>query len=553
MSRYTLIAIIILYSFHTLILKAQNQLIYNDIVKFVQLYSAGDFKNAEECLLKILKSEEPISDEYLVSTYNNLGSVNSLLGKYNEALKYYHFAEGLVIDKKQFSSYLADIYINIGRIFGIKRSFPEAIEYLEKGIRIYSKMSNTDKRIFQNISTAYLNLGLTYYKIEDYKQALEYLQKSINLKLKWNLSEIALTYLNIAKVYAKLGDSLRSEPFFLKSIEEFEREYGPACYKLTSVFFDYGLFLSSVGREQESFEYYQRALAICLKTYSGKHPFVSLAYKHIGDHYMITADYNSALLNYQKSLIAGVWNYYDKDINSNPSLDSVLIDVDLLRSLQKKSEAFMLLALKQDKSDLSIKLMKKSLETIEVILQLISNIRNNYISEESRIYLAENEKETYFFATQIAQYLYSFTNDPAYIKVMYKIVLLGKTAVLRKGIEENRFFYSRGTPDTLKQKLDNLNTDIGAYRTLILEEFQKVIPDKIKLDFWKDTLFFMSIQKEKTLDEIIRIMPQAQQVLQKTEPISLEEIQSDLKKMNHLSNTFSQINILPERESYLFL
>ena len=55
--------------------------------------------------------------------------------------------------------------------------------------------------------------------------------------------------------------------------------------------------------------------------------------------------------------------------------------------------------------------MAKSLETIELALQLIDRIRNNYMSEESRIYLAENEKETYLFATHLAYNLYSSTHD----------------------------------------------------------------------------------------------------------------------------------------------
>ena len=538
MSRTTIIAISFLFFAHSPLAQAQNNEIYNYLVKFVQLYSSGDLKKAEECLLKILDSKEPITEEYLIITYNNLGSVKSLLGKYNEALKYYHLAENLVINKKQTSGYLADIYVNIGEIYNIKRSFPEAIKYFEISIRIYTAIGKPDKRIFQNLSAGYQNLGLTYYMIEDYNHALEYLQKSSNLNLKLNLPENAFTYLNIAKVYAKIGDQSESEIFFLKSIDEFEKKFGPNYYRITSVFFDYGLFLSSVGREQESFKYYQDALTICLKTYSKKHPFVSLAYKHIGDHYMKVVKYDSAIINYQRALTAGVLNFNNLNIDSNPSLDSVLIDVDLLRCLQKKSETLMLHALQQDKLDLRILFMKQSLETAEVILQLISNIRNSFVSGESQTYLAENEKETYFFATQIAQYLYSFTKDPVYVQFMYKIVLLSNAAVLRKRIAENQLYYSKNTPGALLQKLDSFNTDIAAYKRLILEESHKIMPDKIKLDFWKDTLFYMSIQKEKVFDEINRFIPQYRQILQKSKPLSLKEIQSGLKKNETLIEYF---------------
>jgi CHAT domain-containing protein/Tfp pilus assembly protein PilF len=515
---------------HSFLTTAQNREVYDYLVKAYQLSSKGDFKNAESYLLKFLESKESVPEKYLVSAYNSLGAVDYHLGKYDEALKYYHLAENLAIDKEQFYSSLAIIYVNTGSIYSIKGSFPEAIKYFEKSIRIYNGISNPDKNIYQYISTAYLNLGLAYYKTGDYKRALEYLRKSSGLKLKLNLSEIALASLNIAKVYVKLGDQSKSEFYFLKSIDEFEKEFGPDYYRITSVFADYGLFLSSVGREQEALGYFQKELTICLKTYGEKHPFVSLAYKHIGDHYMKMTDYHSALVNYQKALISGVYNFSNPDINANPSLDSVLLDVDLLRCLNKKSEALLLLALQQDSMDLSRQMSKLSMETTELILKLISKIRNSFISEESRMYLAENEKDTYFFAIRVAQHLYSLTNDPAYIQKMYEIVLLGKAAVLRKGISENELFFSAGIPDIYKQKLDSINIDIAAYESFMLEESRNIRPDSKKLDLWKDHLFELNRDKEKYEVLVNTKYPQYNDLLQKTEPATPGDIQKHLLK-----------------------
>ncbi len=116
---------------------------------------------------------------------------------------------------------------------------------------------------------------------------------------------------------------------------------------------------------------------------------------------------------YQKSLIAVVNDFDNPDIYSNPSVDSSLFDIRLLDNLKSKARALELLANEQNDKALILKTINKSLETIELALQLIDNIRNNYLTEDSHIYLSENEKETYLFAVHIASTLYSLTGDIA--------------------------------------------------------------------------------------------------------------------------------------------
>ena len=161
-------------------------------------------------------------------------------------------------------------------------------------------------------------------------------------------------------------------------------------------------------------EVLQKALSICLKNYSEKHTLVSFAYKLIGDQYMNQSDYNSSLNYYQKALIAVVNDFNDPDIFTNPSIYSTLFDIRLLDNLKSKAQALELLADQQNDLEMKLKTSDKSLETIELALQLIDRIRNNYPSEESQIYLAENEKETYVFATHLAYSLYSLSHEELY-------------------------------------------------------------------------------------------------------------------------------------------
>jgi CHAT domain-containing protein/TPR repeat protein len=549
------LTILIIFSFlRANYVLAQNEDSYDLFLKFAKLYNSGDLVNAGKCMLLVLESKKSISEEYLVAAYNNLGATSTLLGKYKEALEYYDLAENQITENKLIPLSLADIYINKSRIYTFEKSFTTAIEYLEKGIRIYLDINYPDNNLYLRIATAYLNIGIAFYEIKDYQTALRYFEKSAELKSRYNLSKIALTYLNIAKTYSKIDNPKKAEEFFLKSIESFNSEFGEDYFRIAELFFDYGLFLESAGRDSEALVIFNKALSISISSYGNKHPHVSLAYKYLGDHFLHQSDYNSALVYYQKALISVVNDFNDPDIFSTPSILSALYDIRLLDILKSKSQALKQLALKQDGLEIKLKYMKKSLETIELAMQLISKIRNDYISEESRIYLADNEKETYFFATHISLNMYSLTEDKDYQQKMYDITKKAKAAVLRNEITDNELLYSAGISDTLRQRHNKLQVNIAAYNNLIQEEIKKTNPDNKKIDFWKDALFEMKQGNDKLENEINKQFPQYRDLLKKAEPISLEEIKNNLKNDETLIEYFLSNQYTDgKRKLYIFL
>ena len=533
-------------------IKGQNEDLNNLSQDFVKLYTKGDLVRAEDKLLQILKSKRTAPDDFIIATYNNLGATNTLLGKYSEALDYYNQAESLSINKSSSIS-LADLYINEAIIYGFQKSYQSAIDYFEKGIRTYLKINNKEKKIFQNISSGYLDIGVVYYEIKNYKTASDYLNKSAELKLKYNLSGLALAYLNIAKTFAKTGNSVKAEEFYLKSISTFQHESGNEYYRMAEVYFDYGLFLRSLGRNSEALSAHRKALSICLKNYGEKHTLTSLSYKHIGDHYLNQNNCDSALYYYQKSLIAVVRDFNNPDILSNPSPDSAIFNIRLLDNLKSKARALELFAGQQNEPELKLKTTRKSLETIDIAMNLIDRIRNSYLSEESRMYLSENEKETYVLAVHLAQNLFNLTKDDSTKIKMYDNAKKAKASVLRNEITENELVYSSGIPDSLRNKKNLLSGDISAYNNLILEEMRKKDPDNKKISLWKDAIFDMNREKERVSDLINKEYPQYHDLLQKTEPVSLEEIQKNLNKKEAvidylLSNQYSD----GKRKLYIF-
>jgi CHAT domain-containing protein len=535
--------------------KAQNEDINTLFQNFLKVYYSGDLVNSNNILLSIINSKKPVPEWYKGTIYSNLCAINTMMGRYDIALEYNKKADILMTGKQRESGNFADIYINRASIYSIQKSYGAAIDYFEKAIRIYNNLNERDnKKILQSLSAAYLNIGIAYYAIKNFKASSEYYNKSAELKLKYNLTGLALVYLNIAKTYKQTGHSIKAEEFYSKSISVFKNEFGNDYYRMAEVYFDYGLFLQSEGKISEALEAHERALSICLKNYNEKHTLVSLSFKHIADDYLHLNNLDSALYYYQKSLIAVVKNFNNPDIFTNPSIDSALFDIRILDNLKSKAQALELLAGEQKAPGMKRKTMVKSLETVELALQLIDRIRNNYPSEESRIYLAENEKETYLFATHLAYSLYSTTHEESMGIKMYGIAQKAKAAVLRNEITGNELLYSAGIPDSLREKQNMLTGNIAAYNNLILEETRKTNPDSNKISLWKDALFDMNREKENVSDNIERVFPQYHDLIRKTEPVSVQLIQKQLKKDETivdylLSNQYSG----EKRKLYIFL
>ena len=137
---------------------------------------------------------------------------------------------------------------------------------------------------------------------------------------------------------------------------------------------------------------------------------------------------------------------------------------------------------------------------------------------------------------------------------MYSFVGRAKAAVLRNEISENDLLLSSSVPDSLIEKQNTLAGNIGAYNNLIFEESKLACPDSSKISLWKDAIFEMNRRKEKVSDEIDRQFPQYHDLLLKTEPIPLSDIQKKLERDETvidymLSNQYSE----GKRKLYAFV
>lgn len=216
MNRLFILSVVLLFSIPEFALSQENDY-ESDFENFLRYYNSGDLLKAEQYLLSSLESSDTLPVSYNIPLLNNLGAVNFLLGRYDRSLDYYNKAELLLV-AEDLSQSLGDIYINKAIILGIQKSYANAFEYFERGIRIYDKLVIKDKSVILSLSLAYMNYGRILTENEEYQHALKLLHKSAALIENNKLSTLANVYLNIAQVCQNLNEFRDAELYYHKCI-----------------------------------------------------------------------------------------------------------------------------------------------------------------------------------------------------------------------------------------------------------------------------------------------------------------------------------------------
>ncbi|HEX2969360.1 MAG TPA: CHAT domain-containing tetratricopeptide repeat protein [Bacteroidales bacterium] len=511
----------------------------------------GDFINAEKTAMLFLQYQ--LSDYYKGLAYSWLATIYTRLGRYNDAISSLKKIESLKLSEGEKYYMVPYVYASQAVVFERRRSYFQAIEYTDKAIRLCKEVQSDEKYFKEALATSYHNMGTYYNPLGEYNTALKYFALSMEFKEDNGLAEKAMTLNTMAKSYVGLGDFIKAEDLFRKSIETGISENGNKYFKLIDLCYNYGEFLQNQGRFREAFAMFNNSLKRSLELYGSKHNQTSVIYGFIARNHLLSGNVDSAIYFYQKSLISIVSTFNETDIAKNPEIDSSFLDTKLMNSLKGKSNALEVLASRQS-GDQKLKTLELSLNTIVLALDFIDAIRNNDPSEENMMYITGIEKETYLSALRIASSIYHLSNDELMLKRMYSIALRAKAAVLKNQITGNNLLYSSALPEKIRTKLLNLSSNIAGYNKLILDENSKVSPNASMISLWQDDLFEMKKQKEGLADSISKVFPQYFSVLRKTTPVPLELIQKELEKDETIIDYFiSNKYVDGKRKLYMFL
>ncbi|MBC8184564.1 CHAT domain-containing protein [candidate division KSB1 bacterium] len=467
----------------------------------------------------------------------SLGIVYRIKGNYERALDIYNRA--LVIEIKYSGEdhyYVAKLYNNIGVVYDRKGDYDEAIQYYKKALTILQKYFVENH---EYVAGAYLNIGRIYSFKGEYDKALDYYKKSLNIWMKLYSEShflIADSYEGIGEVYRKKSNYDKAIEFQNKALVSRIKVLGKDHLKVSHSYQLLGQNFSEKNNFKKAFEFYNKSLAIRLQSLGEKKPEVSIVYRNIGNLFYKQNEIEKALSYAQKSIISLTPEFADTNIYSNPLLDNILSETELLQALELKAQALEKL---YSIHSHDLKDMQMSFNTYQLASELIDQVRIGYRAEGSKLFLGENASKIYEKAINNSLKLYHITQNNEYKEKAFLFAEKSKSSVLLSVLQDSRAKQFAGIPDSLLQEESDLRVDLAFYDTQIQRELpKKNNRDSLKIKKYEDRSFALKIQYEQLMEKLETKYPDYYDLKYQIRTASISKLQDILDEKSILLEYF---------------
>ncbi len=475
--------------------------IYNR--KAIIEYYKGNYSSAIELFTKSSKFGSNAFGKYSLfvsDQVNNQGVINIMMARYDEALSNFQQSENIMkLGKISSPTALAGTYTNIGIIFKSKSDFTGALQFFNKALELYlSDAKNGNSQI----ANTYMNIASVYHRQGDFDKQLEFLQTSLYYSEKYLPVLLPKIYWLLATYYSEITDFRLAELYYKKSINKNKELFGdgPA---LASILNNYGEFnLYFTKNFDKGLTYFLKALPLYRKLYGEHHPSLAHCLRNIGDIYFNKNEYLTALHYYHHAIIAVCEAYSDTNFYNNPTLEQSLADDKFVEILKSKSKALQAIADKQNTVESKNFYQQIAFQNYMLALKAIDKIRMGYDNDESRVFLSENEYDTYESAVNSALWLYENTHERKFFKLAFSIADKSHSASLQSVIREKELVDKLPKSDSTLIKEFSIRKELALYNEFITKEKTSQNTDSAKLKIWTQAVTDLSLKYEFLKAEI---------------------------------------------------
>ncbi|MFV0376454.1 MAG: CHAT domain-containing protein [Mangrovibacterium sp.] len=323
---------------------------------------------------------------------------------------------------------------------------------------------------------------------------------------------------------------------------------GESSYDLGLEYTDYVKFLISINEFDEIPHYNDESEKIIAKYFTTESTQYAGVMLNFADYYLLRysaasflSDFNlkkqndlaKALEYYQKAIIAATATFNNTNISANPDASMAISELQLLEIMKKKSACLSSLGdLKQNMNRPADAILyyQQGLEAIQVAIELVHLIRTGFETEESRLFLTENQQATFIEAVNLCYKLYAQTNDVNYAVKGFEMMEKSKSASFLAAVKDSRAKQFGGIPDSLINKEEVLKINISNYKQMLYEENQQVTPDSVKLALYNTKIFDYSEKYSQLVKLLEKSYPKYYAFKYAYEVITIDEIRKRLKK-----------------------
>lgn len=481
----------------------------------------GDYDNAGlffKRSVDINKNKFGDKSPAITQSYLNLGVYFYQIGKPDKAFDYNSQAEAILKKDPSQRKGLGIVYLNKGNIVTDQKDFGKALTYYQQALNI---LKDYYPAIHPTINTIYVNLGYVYENQEKYEEALNNLFIARKNDSKSPL--VIKIDRNIAGIYDKQGKFQDAEKYYLSSINnakkipEQDLEVAFSSYK-------YGEFLNL--HQKNGLAYLNNALNIFAKYFPNKNQNIALVNNFLGTYYTSNnRDYLKALDYYQKALNSIDEKFSSSNILKTPDVQKAYPSFVYFDILQNKTITLMNWYRRNQKRK---DLLKAAMFSGEQALVMLDNIRDMYVSEESKYAIRERAQKISLVLMEVVAELDKTEKNSQYKKDAFRFSEKNKSAVMLSYLREVEARQIGKVPAQLQSYERSLNIDIANYQKLIYDQKQSKTLDKNKLDLFDNKLFQLNLKHDSIVKIIEKKYPAYYSLKYDKNVITMDDVTSKL-------------------------
>ena len=437
----------------------------------------GVFSKHKELTTKSLNIEKQIygnESGKLVSTYGSVIAAYMELKDFKQATEFaeiaVRIAESDTAETDDYSK--AYLYNTLGILYNAIGDYYKGMIFLEKSEEFYTKAGATNLNLLYNLSYSLMSLGFS-------EKAEIYRKKCIDLAM----NEHTIISYHIISMYAnelaESGNKAGGEKILSDIVKNIEKKFGSnsqSYFEALSFYADYLREFNiddirALNLYKQCIDFFDKNRDSFLRFFV-KTGYATLLSKH--------GNYEEAIATLQSLLFLRD----DVGILDNPSIDNINIDKDHLNVLRTKHRV--LKDYYQKNRD--IKTLEASINTAELIIELIDKLRITISGEESRLLLGSNYRDLYIDIIGDLLALHNLTSNNDFKLKAFKYVEKSKIAALLTATRELTAVEYH-IPEELANEEKNLQSEISILNDRIAGKSEYGIASDEIVKIWRQNLF----------------------------------------------------------------
>lgn len=422
-------------------------LCHNDLGYYYYLQeNSYEAQKAYEKAYQILKTNFPHKRQIRADLGLYISDLYRYFGRLELAKNVLEDAASWFEEKNKLEA-LSNCYRKIGLIYYDKGENDLAIEYLNKALFVLP--DKADPYIYNDIA-------LAYKEKKEFGQAIHNLKRCIPIyQADQNRTDEAIAFFNLGVCY-ELSQKYDSAINCLRQIPNLETEISGKWIQFQALTI-WGNVLTKQGKSNEAEAKLHQALALAQSQNEQNSWQQAEIFMGLAEAKKAQQALDEALKYNQLALCQLFYNFEDSNFRNNPPLKDIAHPKHLLTALRQKS-VLLRQRFGQQKQTADLEFC---LQTQELAQDLIDSIRLDFSGNNAKLALMGELLPLYEQSIATALELQQLKGDKRFAEKAFLYAERNKATVLYESLQSQKALQSAGLPDSLLQKLQDLQSEIG--------------------------------------------------------------------------------------------